>query len=201
MNGRAIDDGLVAFCELRPRLRCIACRIVGSAAEAEDIVQDVWLRWQATDRSVVRDAPGFLVTTTKRLAINLARSARVRRETCVGSRLPERVDSGGDPGTEAERNESLECAVLLLLEKLRPAERASYVLREAFSYRYRRIAGILHLSEANTRQLVKRARKHIAIGSCGPVSSTERRRLLGAFVAAAREGDLGALEGLFADGA
>jgi RNA polymerase sigma-70 factor (ECF subfamily) len=167
--------------------------MLGSAAEAEDIVQDVWVRWQTTDRSVVRDAPAFLATTTTRLAINVIQSARSRRETYVGPWLPEPVDTSADPGLGAERGEALEFAVLVLLEKLSPAERAAYVLREAFEYRYREIADMLRLEEANTRQLVTRARQHVADGRRAPVCSTEQRRLLSAFVCAAQGGDVAAL--------
>jgi RNA polymerase sigma-70 factor (ECF subfamily) len=172
--------------------------MLGSAAEAEDIVQDVWLRWQVTDRSVVLDPPAFLATTATRLAINLAQSARSRHETYVGPWLPEPVDTSTDPQLGAERGEALEFAVLLLLEKLSPTERAAYVLREAFDYPYRQIAEILQVEEANTRQLVARARQHITDGRRAPVSSAEQRRLLEAFIAAAQKGELAALEGLFA---
>lgn len=195
---RRDDGGLAAFLGVRARLFGIAYRMLGSAAEAEDIVQDVWVRWQTTDRSVVRDVAAFLVTTTTRLAINVIQSARSRRETYVGPWLPEPVDTSADPGLGAERGEALELAVLMLLEKLSPAERAAYVLREAFDYPYRRIADILRLEEANTRQLVTRARRHVADGRRAPVSPAEQRRLLHAFVAAARRGDEAALTGLFA---
>jgi RNA polymerase sigma-70 factor (ECF subfamily) len=192
------DDALLEFVKVRPRLFGIAYRILGSAAEAEDIVQDVWLRWQTTNRSAVLDPPAFLATATTRLAINLAQSARSRREMYVGPWLPEPVDTSADPQLGAERGEALEFAVLLLLEKLSSTERAAYVLREAFDYPYRQIAEILQLEEANTRQLVARARQHIADGRRTPVSSAEQRRLLEAFIAAAQMGDLAALEGLFA---
>jgi RNA polymerase sigma-70 factor (TIGR02957 family) len=198
VDTNAVEDGLLAFASARPRLFGIAYRMLGSAAEAEDIVQDVWVRWQTTDRSVVRDAPAFLATTTTRLAINVVQSARSRRETYVGPWLPEPVDTSADPELGAERGEALEFAVLVLLEKLSPTERAAYVLREAFNYPYREIADILRLEEANTRQLVTRARQHIADGRRAPVSSTEQRRLLDAFIAAAQTGDVAALEGLFA---
>ncbi|MCU1261225.1 MAG: polymerase, sigma-24 subunit, subfamily [Bryobacterales bacterium] len=183
---------------MRPRLFGIAYRILGSAAEAEDIVQDVWLRWQATNREAVLDPPAFLATATTRLAINLAQSAHSRRETYVGPWLPEPVDTSTDPQLGAERAEALEFAILLLLEKLSPTERAAYVLREAFDYPYRQIAEILQLEEANARQLVTRARQHITDGRRTPVSSAEQRRLLEAFIAAAQRGDLTALERLFA---
>jgi RNA polymerase sigma-70 factor (TIGR02957 family) len=192
------DGGLSEFVAVRPRLFGIAYRMLGSAAEAEDVVQDVWLRWQTADRSVVRNAPAYLATTTTRLAINVLESARSRRETYVGPWLPEPVDTSADSLLGAERNEALEFAVLMLLEKLSPKERAAYVLREAFDYPYQEIAEILKLNEANTRQLVTRARKHIADGRRAPVASSEQARLLGAFLAAAQEGDLASLESLFA---
>jgi RNA polymerase sigma factor (sigma-70 family) len=172
--------------------------MLGSASEAEDIVQDVWLRWQTADRSVVLDPPAFLATTATRLAINLAESARSRHERYVGPWLSEPVDTSTDPQLGAERGQALEFAVLLLLEKLSPTERAAYVLREAFDYPYRQIADILQLEEANTRQLVARARQHITDGRRTPVSSAEQRRLLEAFIAAAERGDLSTLEALFA---
>jgi len=193
------DDGLSAFTPVRPRLFGIAYRMLGSAAEAEDIVQDVWLRWQSTNRSVVQDPPAYLATTTTRLCINVAQSAHTRRETYIGTWLPEPVDTSSDPGIGAERGEALKLAVLLLLEKLSPSERAAYVLREAFDYSYRRIADILQMEEANVRQLVSRARKHIADGRRAPVSLSEQRRLLEAFIAAAQKADLAALEHLFAE--
>src|SRR3954469_9639382 len=193
-----LDQAAAIFGEVRPRLFGIAYRMLGSASEAEDIVQDVWLRWQTADRSVVLDPPAFLATTATRLAINLAESARSRHERYVGPWLSEPVDTSTDPQLGAERGEALEFAVLLLLEKLSPTERAAYVLREAFDYPYRQIADILQLEEANTRQLVARARQHITDGRRTPVSSTEQRRLLETFIAAAQKGDLATLEGLFA---
>lgn len=193
------DDGLMAFAKVRPRLFGIAYRMLGSAAEAEDIVQDVWLRWQATDRSLVENAPAFLATITTRMCINFAESARSRRETYVGPWLPEPVDTSGDPTLGAERREALGLAILLLLEKLTPTERAAYILHEAFDYPYRQIADILQIEEANARQLASRARKHIADGRRTPASSEEQRRLLEAFIGAAQKGDLTALEALFAE--
>ena len=192
------DEGLSAFLRLRSRLFGIAYRMLGSAAEAEDIVQDVWVRWQMADRSVVRDAAAFLTTTATRLAINVMQSARSRRETYGGPWLPEPVDASADPRLEAERGQALASGVLLLLEKLTPTERAAYILREAFDYPYCNIATVLRLEEANARQVVTRARRHVANGRRMPASSTEQRRLLDAFIAAARDGDLAGLEGLFA---
>jgi RNA polymerase sigma-70 factor, ECF subfamily len=194
------NDGLSAFLSVRPRLFSIAYRMLSSAAEAEDIVQDVWVRWQTADRSVVRDAAAFLATTTTRLAINVMQSARSRRETHVGPWLPEPADTSADPGLGAERGEALELGVLVLLEKLLPTERAAYILREAFDYTYRDIANVLRLEEANARQVVTRARQHVANSRRMPASSTEQRRLLDGFIAAARHGDVAGLEGLLASG-
>lgn len=192
------DGGLSAFMGARPRLFGIAYRMLGSAAEAEDIVQDVWLRWQATDRSPVRNPLAFLVTATTRLSINVKRSARTRRETAVSPAMPEPVDTSVDPGVGAERVEALNHAVLVLLEKLSATERAAYVLREAFNHPYREIAEILRVTEANARQLVTRARERVTGGRRAPVSPVKQQRLLNALVAASRTGDLAKLENLFA---
>jgi RNA polymerase sigma-70 factor (ECF subfamily) len=192
------DDGLSAFLRVRSRLFGIAYRMLGSAAEAEDIVQDVWVRWQTADRSPVRNPLAFLAAATTRLAINVLHSARVRRETCAGSWLPEPVDTTTDPGLGAERGEALNSAVALLLEKLSPTERAAYVLREAFNYPYREIAAIIRVEEANARQLVTRAREHVLGGRRVAAAPAAQKRLLNAFVAAARTGDLARLETLFA---
>src|SRR5262245_8279180 len=194
------DDGLSPFLSVRPRLFGIAYRMLGNVAEAEDVVQDVWVRWQTTDRSVVRDAAAFLATTATRLAINVMQSARSRRETYGGRWLPEPVDTRANPGLGAERGEGLEAGFLVLLEKLSPTERAAYILREAFEYAYRDIADILRLQEANARQLVTRARRHVANGRRAPATATEQRRLLAAFIAAAQDGDVAGLEGLLASG-
>src|SRR5215475_328939 len=198
MQTAANDDGVSVFERVRPRLFGIAYRMLGSAAEAEDIVQDAWLRWQGTDRNAVVDPPAFLATATTRLAITFAQSARSRRETYIGPWLPEPIDTSGDPRLGAERAEALEFAVLLLLEKLSPTERAAYVLREAFDYSYDQIAHTIRSTEANARQLVSRARKRVTDGRRKAVSLSEQKRLLNAFVVASQKGDLPALEKLFA---
>jgi len=195
---RAHDDGFSAFADVRPRIFRIAYRILGCAAAADDIVQDVWLRWQSTNRSVVENPPAFLARTTTRLCFNLAQSAHSRHETHLGTLLPEPADTSADPALSAERSEALRLAALVLLEKLSPTERAAYILREAFDYSYRQIADILQMEEANTRQLVSRARKHIADSRRTPISSGEQQRLLSALTAAAQKGDMAALEGFFA---
>ena len=199
MEASEHDDGLSAFGPVRPRLFGIAYRMLGSAAEAEDVVQDVWLRWQSTNRGAVENPPAYLATTTTRLCINLAQSAQSRRETYIGTWLPEPVDTSGDPGLGAECGEALRAAVRVLLEKLSPTERAAYVLHEAFDYSYRQIAAVLQMEEANARQLVSRARKRIVDGRRTPVSLDKQRRLLDAFIGAAERGDLAGLEDFFAE--
>lgn len=194
-----LDDALAVFQAVRQRLFGIAYRMLGSASEAEDIVQETWLRWQGTDRSVVQDPPAFLATAATRLAINALQSARVRRETYIGPWLPEPVDTSNDPTLGAERAEALGYAVLVMLERLTPTERAAYVLREAFGYSYAQISEIVQLSEAAARQLVSRARKHLTGQRRREVSQQEQRRLLTAFVSAAQTGDLEELERLFAE--
>lgn len=188
------DAGLSAFLGARPRLFGIAFRMLGSAAEAEDIVQDVWVRWQTTDRGPVRNPLAFLVTATTRLAINVMRSARSRKETMLGPGVPDLIDSSVDPGVGAERVDALNRAVRVLLEKLSPTERAAYVLREGFNHPYREIAGILRVTEANARQLVTRARERVSGERRARVSPLKQRRLLNALVAASRTGDVVRLE-------
>jgi RNA polymerase sigma-70 factor (ECF subfamily) len=193
-SGAGIEAAIGAFNESRPRLFGIAYRMLGSVAEAEDIVQEAWVRWQGTDRTVVRNPAGFLTTVTTRLAINTAESARVRREQYVGPWLPEPVDTSADPSLGAEKAEALESAVLMLLERVRPDQRAAYVLREAFDYSYDEVADILETSTANARQLVSRAKKAVGSDRRDPVDPAAHRRLLEAFVAAARDGDVKRLE-------
>jgi RNA polymerase sigma factor (sigma-70 family) len=194
------ETGLSAFLSVRSRLFGIAYRMLGSAAEAEDIVQDVWMRWQTTDRGLVRDAAAFLVTTATRLAINVMQSARSRRERYAGPSLPEAVDASADPELGAERGEGLEAGILLLLQKLSPTERAAYILREAFDYTYRDIANVLRLEEANARQVVTRARQHVANGRRMSANSIEGRGLLDAFITAIQTGDIAGLEGILGVG-
>ncbi|WP_328498914.1 RNA polymerase sigma-70 factor [Streptomyces sp. NBC_00414] len=186
------------FVAVRPQLFGIAYRVLGSAAEAEDVCQETWVRWQNADRSDIAEPAAFLTTIATRLAINTAQSARVRREAYVGPWLPEPIDTSPDPQVGAERAEAVEMAVLLLLEKLNPVERTAYVLREAFDYPYRQVADILETSEANTRQLVSRARKHLAAERREQVDRAEHRRLLTVFLTAAQTGDLKALEDVLA---
>ncbi len=193
-----LEEAAAVFTSVRPRLFGIAYRMLSSAAEAEDVVQDAWLRWQTTDRSAVANPAAFLATTTTRLAINALQSARVRRETYIGPWLPEPVDTSADPYLGAERAEALEFATLILMEKLTANERAAYVLREAFDYPYAQIAEILQLNEPAVRQLVSRARKHVASERRTPATAAAQRELLDSFILACKSGDMTALERLFA---
>src|SRR6478672_6214180 len=199
MSPSEADRALSIFDDCRPRMFGIAYRMLGSVVEAEDIVQEAWLRWQQTDVSAVRNPGGFLTTMTTRLAINTADSARVRRETYVGPWLPEPVDTSADPTLGAESAEAVQAAVLVLLERLPARERAAYVLREAFDYDYATIATILEASEANVRQYVSRAKKHLASDRRAPVDTAQVRALLEAFLVAARSGDVVALERVLAE--
>jgi RNA polymerase sigma-70 factor (ECF subfamily) len=189
---------VASFEAVRPRLFGIAYRTLESAADADDVVQDAWIRWHRTDRNKVRDADAFLATTTKRLALNVAQSARVRHETSIGPWHPEPVDVHADPMLAAERREALALALRMLMEKLSPSERAAYLLREAFDYPYRRISDVLATSEANARQLVTRARLHLATEPRRRVSAAEQQRFMDAFVDAAQTGDLTTFEQLLA---
>jgi RNA polymerase sigma factor (sigma-70 family) len=192
-----LDEAAEAFFRLRPHLFVIARRIVGSAAEAEDVLQDVWVRWQNTDRSQILVPDAFLTRVTTRLAINVTKSARIRREASTGHRLvPELPDTGADPEAAVEQGQALELAVRLLLERLTPAQRAAYILREAFAYSHSEIAVVLDLSHANTRQLVSRARRRLVADHGESVDEGEQRLFVRAFANAARFGDMASLEQL-----
>lgn len=198
---RIPDDIVLAtaqFDAMRRRLFGIAYRMLGIVQDAEDILQDVWIRWQSTDRSDIREPDAFLTTITTRLCINLLQSARSRRETYIGPWLPEPVNTANDPTLGAEHAESVEYAVLILLEKLSPPERAAYVLREALDYPYEQIAHIVGSTPTACRQLVSRARKHLAAERRRSATTEEHRRLLAAFLSAAQRGDTADLEALFA---
>ncbi|GAA0591696.1 sigma-70 family RNA polymerase sigma factor [Kribbella sandramycini] len=199
MEQIALDEAAEIFTQARRRLFGIAYRMLGTVSDAEDLLQEVWLRWQAADRTTVHNPIAYLSTTTSRLAINATKTAYARHETYAGPWLPEPVDTSADPQLGAERGAALELAVLMLMEKLPPHERAAYVLREAFDYPYREIAEIIRTTEATARQWVTRARKHLAEDRRAPVAPSERQRLLNGFLAAAQAGDIAGLEELLAD--
>ncbi|MER6220847.1 RNA polymerase sigma-70 factor [Streptomyces sp900105755] len=176
----------------RPRLAAIAYRLLGSASEAEDAVQDTYLRWQAADTARIEVPEAWLTKVLTNLCLNQLTSARARRETYVGQWLPEPLLAGDPmlgPADTAERRESVSYAVLVLLERLAPAERAVYVLREAFDYPHREIARILDLTEAASQQILHRARKHVAQGRARTeVDEAAARRIIEEFLAAAASG-------------
>jgi RNA polymerase sigma-70 factor (ECF subfamily) len=196
--GSVSDADAATFEVVRRRLFGIAYQVLGGAAEAEEVVQDTWIRWHGTDRPEVRDAHAFLATATMRLAINVADSARARHEAPGGAWLPEPVDVAADPTAGVERDDELGIAVRALLEKLSATERAVYVLRQGFDYHYRQIAEVLELSEANARQLLVRARARLGSEPRRRVGRAEHQRLLAAFTTASQTGDLAQLEDLLA---
>jgi RNA polymerase sigma-70 factor (TIGR02957 family) len=176
----------------RPRLGAIAYRFLGSAVEAEDAVQETFLRWQAAEVDQIEVPEAWLTKVLTNWCLNQLTSARARRETYVGQWLPEPLLAGdpmlGPAGT-VEQRESVSFAVLALLERLSPNERAVYVLREAFDYPHREIAGILDITEAASQQIFHRAKKHISEGRARTeVDEAAARRIVEEFLAAAATG-------------
>ncbi|MEU9594711.1 RNA polymerase sigma factor SigJ [Streptomyces sp. NPDC048219] len=180
------------FQAARPRLEAIAYRLLGSAAEAEDAVQETFLRWQAADVERIDVPEAWLTKVLTNLCLNQLTSARVRRETYVGRWLPEPVLAGDPmlgPADTAEQRESVSYAVLVLLERLSPNERAVYVLREAFDYPHREIAEILDITEAASQQIHHRAKKHVGGGRArSEIDEAAARRVVEEFLAAATSG-------------
>jgi RNA polymerase sigma factor (sigma-70 family) len=200
--GRASAGAVREFEAQRRRLLGLAYRLLGSASEAEDAVQDAFLRWHATDRARVASPSAWLTKAVTNLCLTRLASARARREAYVGPWLPEpvlAVEEALGPLETAELRESVSHALLVLLERLAPAERAVFVLAEAFTYSHREIAEILEISEANSRQLHHRARQRLAQARRRfRVSRAQRHRILERFLSAARTGDLDGLERLLA---
>nr|WSY56434.1 RNA polymerase sigma-70 factor [Streptomyces sp. NBC_00886] len=186
----------------RPRLFGLAYRMLGSADEAEDTVQDAYLRFDAAERTEIEYPGAWLAKVVTNLCLSRLTSARVRREQYVGTWLPEPVitsDGILGPIESAEQRDAVSMAMLVLLERLTPTERAVYVLREAFAYGHREIAGVLDLTEANSRQLYRRAVRHVGEpGSRFEPESEHREELVRSFITAARDGDLAGLEKLLA---
>ena len=191
--------------ELRPPAFAIAYRMLGSVAEAEDVVQEALLRLHRVLEAgeAIASPRAYVATVTTRLAIDQLRSARARRETYPGEWLPEPLvaDPGAaDPAVEAELDDSLSIAFLVLLERLSPEQRAALLLHDVFDYGYDEIATIVGKTEDNARQLAARARRHVGEGRPRFEASRERRQELARrFFAAAQEGDLAGLESLLAD--
>jgi len=183
----------------RSRLFALAHRLLGSRAEAEDVVQEAWLRWQGAAQEEIRDEEAWLVTATTRLALDRLRAVRNARTDYVGPWLPEplQVALAPDPAERAEQAESVSWALMALLERLGPDERAAFLLKEVFDYDYEAIAALLGHSQANCRQLVHRARARLQAGHARfEVPAERHRRLLEKFMAASQSGDQAAIAAL-----
>ena len=189
----------------RPRLEAIAYRLLGSASDAEDAVQDTFLRWQATDRERVETPEAWLTKVLTNLCLNQLTSARARREVYPGTWLPEPVLAGDrmlGPAETVEQRESISLAVLTLMERLSANERAVYVLREAFGYPHGEIAEILDITEANCQQIYRRAKQHVATDRTrAEVDGATARKIVEEFLAAATSGETQRLVKLLTDDA
>jgi RNA polymerase sigma-70 factor (ECF subfamily) len=189
---------LATFDQYRSLLFSVAYRMLGTVADAENILQETFIRWQEAPDEEIRSPRAFLITIASRLCINHLQSARVRREEYVGQWLPEPLatDQGSDPLGMIRVDESLSMAFLVLLERLTPVERAVFLLREVFEYEYTEIAAILGQSEVNCRQILKRARQHVsAMRPRFKAPDEKRANLLERFLQARGNGDM---EGLLA---
>jgi RNA polymerase sigma-70 factor (ECF subfamily) len=194
-----MDDTLAVFEELRPRLIGVAYGLLGSLAEAEDAVQEAWIRLQGSDREAIRDLPGWLVTTTSRIALDVLRSARSRRETYVGPWLPEPVETAPDPADAIGLADAVSWAMLVVLETLSPAERAAFVLHDVFGLPFTEVGEALGRAPAACRKLASRAREHVeARQPRFDVDPAAHREVVTAFARAAASGDLEALLDLLA---
>ncbi|CAL9297000.1 RNA polymerase sigma factor SigJ [Streptomyces sp. SudanB25_2051] len=187
-----ITSDVDRFEAARPRLAAIAYRLLGSASEADDAVQETYLRWHAADVGRIEVPEAWLTKVLTNICLNQLTSARARRETYVGQWLPEPLLTGDPmlgPADTAEQRESVSYAVLALLERLSPNERAVYVLREAFDHPHREIAEILDITEAASQQIYHRAKKHVADGKArARIDEAAARRIVEEFLAAATSG-------------
>lgn len=193
------DSQTAAFQQARPRLKALAYRMLGSVADAEDVLQDAWLRWSGAPRDTVREPDAFLAQVTTRLCLDRLKSARARRETYVGPWLPE---PWTEPDGTAELADSATVAVLLALERLTPAERAAFLLHDVFDQPFDQVAAALDRSAEACRQLAARARRHVR--DSRPRDRPDRARadqVVEAFFQASRSGDLAALSALLAEDA
>jgi RNA polymerase sigma-70 factor (TIGR02957 family) len=190
-----------AFEAHRPLLVSVAYRMLGSLAEAEDVVQEAWLRWDRTDQDDIEDARAFLVRVTTRLAIDRLRSLKARRESYLGPWLPEPILTEANVGEATELAESVSLALLVVLETLSPLERAVFVLREAFDYSYAEIGEIIGRQESTVRQLARRARDHVQQRQPRfDADQATRRRVTEQFLAACNNGNVDALMAILAPG-
>lgn len=187
-------NALAVFEELRPRLVGVAYGLLGTVAEAEDAVQETWIRLQQSDLGAIDDLTGWLVTTTSRIALDVLRSARVRREAYVGPWLPEPVETAPDPADTVSLADSMSWAMLVVLETLSPAERAAFVLHDVFGLGFPEVGKALGRSPAACRKLASRAREHVRERRPRyDVDPEAHREVVDAFAAAAGSGDYEAL--------
>ncbi|MFD0663592.1 RNA polymerase sigma-70 factor [Thermocatellispora tengchongensis] len=194
-----VPEATRIFDEHRGRLHAIAYRMLGRVGDAEDVVQDAWLRWSGTDATAVADPEAYLVRVVTRLAIDRLRSAQARRERYVGPWLPEPMVTGPDVAEEVARADTVSTAMLVLLESLSPLERAVFVLREAFGYAYAEIAEMVDRSEASVRQTARRAREHVEHRRVRyDTDRATRDEVTRRFLAAAAGGDLAGLMAVLA---
>jgi RNA polymerase sigma-70 factor (ECF subfamily) len=190
---------LDAFNHHRRLLFGIAYRMLGTVTDAEDMVQETFLRWQQTPQTAVQSPKNYLATTVTRLCIDYLRSARVRREQYVGPWLPEPLLTQQDPAEQVELADSLSMAFLVMLERLSPTERAVFLLREVFEYDYPEIAQIMGKSAENCRQILRRSRQHLATERPRfPVSPQQQEKITAQFLDASTEGNLQGLLTLLA---
>ncbi|MBS0452965.1 MAG: RNA polymerase sigma-70 factor [Proteobacteria bacterium] len=197
-----MDAATQTFDSLRPRLMGIAYRMLGSVAEAEEVVQDAWLRWHEAAKDAVQSAEAWLVSVVTRLSIDRLRAAKVRREHYVGTWLPEPLvsDAPASPEQLLERADNLSVAFLALMERLTPEARAAFLLREVFDAEYDEVARVLGKSEAACRQLVHRAKAQLRDERPRfAVDRATHERLLQGFAQAAMKGDLQQIKALLAE--
>jgi RNA polymerase sigma-70 factor (ECF subfamily) len=193
---------LATFDQYRSLMFSIAYRMLGSVGDAEDMLQETFIRWQQSGDEEIRSPRAFLVTIVSRLCINHLQSARVQRDEYVGQWLPEPIvtDPGSDPLEMIKLDESLSMAFLVLLERLTPIERAVFLLREVFEYDYSEIGAVLGESEVNCRQILRRARQHVsALRPRFEASAQKQDELLQRFLAAVGTGDMDGLLGLLSE--
>src|SRR6185369_9784367 len=184
------------FEELRPHLLAVAYRLTGTVADAEDLVQDAWIRWDGSDAHSIRDLRAWLTTVVSRLSLDRLRSAAHRRESYFGEWLPEPVvtalDAGGDPLAAVVAGEDARFAAMVVLERLTPDQRVAFVLHDGFAVPFGEIAAVLGVSDASARQLASRARR--AVSSAPPAAADDtHNEVAGSLMAALAEGDMEAV--------
>ncbi len=196
-----MTDATEQFERARPKLFGVAYRMLGTVSEAEDLVQECWLRWQACDHQLIENSEAWLITTVSRMSIDVLRSARKKRESYIGPWLPEPLLADQQTPSElADLADTLSFALLAILEQLSPKERAAFVLREAFEFKHGEIADVLNIEASASRKLLSRAKQKLDMSKAHKESDiAEHEELFMAFAAASASGDLDQLLHLFSD--